>query len=79
MDIQFELFENLIKVYLIIKIGIKQFNFFLQSPSKEFLNQIIFEAFNNSQGIKNSASIINQISQSLEIDQNTSEKVILRF
>ncbi|RNA08203.1 TBC domain-containing kinase [Brachionus plicatilis] len=59
MEVQFDLFEHLIK-----------------SPSKEFLNQIIYEAFNQSQEIKPSANFIDQLSQSLEIDQATSEKLI---
>ncbi|CAF1036134.1 unnamed protein product [Brachionus calyciflorus] len=59
MDIQFDLFEHLIK-----------------SPSKDFLNQILLESFNQTEGSKPSNNFLNQLSQSLEIDQTTSESLL---
>jgi hypothetical protein len=85
MDVQFDLFENLIKAIKLLKknfpfvisLNFKVLFFFveLKAPSKDFLGQVFVDAFNHRENPALPQDLLKHVSESLEIEQATSDQV----
>ena len=55
------------------------FEHLLKAPSKDFINRLFLEAFNQRENPKISETILKPFMEGLEIDLNTSEQVKIIF